>query len=149
MNCKPTVCVAERKTAPPFEALHTPHPPTTQPHVGATIGRPPFQSILTVIQRSLRRRIWQQLHAPLSNRTFQIHPHKGSLVQRDELPDLRSREKVLIILFRGEMSKRISPAFAVTEGKVHLALPETCLQSRLRDCKNHPSCSHTPTANPL
>ena len=45
-------------------------------------------------------------------------------MQRDELPDLRSREKVLIILFRGEMSKRISPAFAVTEGKVHLALPE-------------------------
>ena len=24
------------------------------------------------------------------------------------------------------MSKRISPAFAVTEGKVHLALPENC-----------------------
>ena len=44
----------------------------------------------------------------------------------DELPDLRSREKALIMLLRGEISKRISPAFAVTEGKDHLALPENC-----------------------
>ena len=29
-------------------------------------------------------------------------------------------------VFKDEMSKRISPAFAVTEGKVHLALPENC-----------------------
>ena len=31
----------------------------------------------------------------------------------------------MIMLFRGEMSKRISPAFAVTESIVHLALLET------------------------
>ena len=29
-------------------------------------------------------------------------------------------------VFKDEMSNRISPAFAVTEGKVHLALPENC-----------------------
>ena len=29
-------------------------------------------------------------------------------------------------VFKDEMSKRISPAFAVTEGKVLLALPENC-----------------------
>ena len=29
-------------------------------------------------------------------------------------------------VFKDEMSKRISRAFAVTEGKVHLALPENC-----------------------
>ena len=29
-------------------------------------------------------------------------------------------------VFKDEMSKRISPAFAVTEGKVHIALPENC-----------------------
>ena len=47
-------------------------------------------------------------------------------VEDDELPDLQSREKSLIMFFRGEMSKRMSRAFAVTEGKVHLALPENC-----------------------
>ena len=29
-------------------------------------------------------------------------------------------------VFKDEMSKRISRAFAVTEGKVHIALPENC-----------------------
>ena len=38
---------------------------------------------------------------------------------------LSCRENVDSV-FKDEMSKRISPAFAVTEGKVHLALPETC-----------------------
>ena len=32
------------------------------------------------------------------------------------------------------MSKRISPAFAVTEGKVHIALPENCPYNTVAWC---------------
>ena len=53
----------------------------------------------------------------------------------DELPDLRSREKALIMLLRGEISKRISPAFAVTEGKDPLALPENCPYKECSVCR--------------
>ena len=51
---------------------------------------------------------------------------KAPLCKGTSCPPLLGKEKALTMLFRGEMSKRISPAFAVTEGKVHLALPENC-----------------------
>ena len=58
-----------------------------------------------------------------------------SLRQGFERADSRGRRvacpagKNVDNVFKDEMSKRISPAFAVTEGKVHLALPETCQRS--------------------
>ena len=62
-----------------------------------------------------------------------IAPTRGCAVEVQELEkDSRGRRvacpagKNVDNVFKDEMSKRISPAFAVTEGKVHLALPENC-----------------------
>ena len=62
-----------------------------------------------------------------------IAPTKGRVVDVEELEKHSRGRRVACPagknvdnVFKDEMSKRISPAFAVTEGKVHLALPENC-----------------------
>ena len=67
-----------------------------------------------------------------------IAPTRGGAVEVQELgKDSRGRRvacpagKNVDNVFKDEMSKRISPAFAVTEGKVHIALPENCPYDRV------------------
>ena len=62
-----------------------------------------------------------------------VAPTRGGAVEVQEIEkDSRGRRvacpagKNVDNVFKDEMSKRISPAFAVTEGKVHIALPENC-----------------------
>ncbi len=61
------------------------------------------------------------------------------------MPDLRSREKALIMLFRGEMSKRISPRVCGDRGQRPPCFARDLSRlERLRDClPSHPLSCHS------
>ena len=57
-----------------------------------------------------------------SAKNWNVFLEKDSRGRRVACPAGKNVDNV----FKDEMSKRVSPAFAVTEGKVHIALPENC-----------------------